>query len=111
MVREQISLDDVIQLLNGLVHADQNGITCLVEQRVPCNDKLGRHPTVQTSTDEEGHLVFGLLGILNGVFGVDDEGWGPIMAVFEDRADGCSVITKFQKTEDWKRCHSSDVNK
>lgn len=61
----------VITLLNELVEIDRDAIEKLVNYRVACNRKLGEHPTVQVGIEDDVHRV-GLVGILNGVVGVDD---------------------------------------
>lgn len=66
------------EFLNSLVQLDQEAMQKLADTRVPCNKSLVDHPTVQTSN---GHV--GLLGIINGLFGTDDRGWGHICATFD----------------------------
>jgi hypothetical protein len=86
MIREQISLQEVIGFLNQLVLIDHDAIRLLIETRVMCNQALADHPTVQVQAREEMDGIpgeVGVLGVLNGMFGVDDEGWGPIAACFE----------------------------
>lgn len=53
----------------------------LVESRVPCNDALADHPTVQVGEGPGGRPVVGLLGILNGL--VSD---GLLCAVYDDES-------------------------
>jgi hypothetical protein len=83
MVVEHVSVDDVIDYLNDLIQIDKPAVAALVANRVPCNEAMAQHPTVQVAAQNDGFHV-GLLGILNGMFGVDEAGWGPIMFVFED---------------------------
>lgn len=79
--------DDLIAFLNELLEYDRNAVGCLIANRVPCNEALGEHPTVQTGKQHGGYHV-GLLGLLNGYCGVHDDGerqgWGAVAAVFED---------------------------
>lgn len=100
--RESVTIDDTISLLNDALKLDPSALKALVEQRVPCNSALHNHSTIQT-----GHISpfdyplqggpegIGLLGVINGLFGVDSEGWRPVSAVFDD--DG--TLTRFQRTE------------
>jgi hypothetical protein len=76
-------VDRIIGLLNEMTQADREAVQLLVETRVPCNDALADHPTVQVHSERGRHTV-GLLGILNGILGADDEGWGYVCAVFDD---------------------------
>lgn len=80
----QVSLDETIQFLNGLLELDRPAIAALIANRVPCNESLANHPTVQVNAQHGGYWV-GILGILNGLFGIDEkDGWGYIVAVFDD---------------------------
>src|SRR5574343_1660981 len=79
-----------VDYLNGLIKIDRNAITALIEARVPCNDDLANHPTVQCHVDafcidENNNAVnksnIGILGIINGFIGEDvicacyDDNW------------------------------------
>lgn len=100
-VREQVSVDDVLAVLNEALELDPLAVTNLVEARLPCNDALSEHPTIQCgpSGGTTKHWQVGLLGILNGLFGIFDEdapeptGFGPIAAVV---AGG--YVTRFVRT-------------
>lgn len=94
MISESITLDHTIEFFNSLIQLDHVALRFLVECRVPCNEALAVHPTVQVVGAEEQAYV-GVLGVLNGLFGVDDDGWGGITAVFED--DG--TLTRFERTQ------------
>lgn len=94
MIHETRSVQETIDFLNELLKLDEPAITRLIESRVACNEDLTEHPTVQVQ-DVVGAPSVGLLGILNGLFGTDEKGWGPITAVVED--DG--TISSFKRTE------------
>ena len=95
MIKDFVSLDEVIKLLNDLVLLDPETMNNLVENRIVCNFEFADHPTVQVQ-DYEGsnQPCVGLLGILNGFFSIDDDGWGGITAVFDDKGK----LIKFQHT-------------
>lgn len=93
MINESVTIEQVLKLLNELVKLDPDCVAFLVEGRVSCNEAIANHPTVQVS-DYAGSPSVGLLGILNGIFGIDEKGYGPISAYFED--DG--TLTKFTRT-------------
>lgn len=63
----------ILKLLNAAVKADAAAIGKLVDHRVPCNDKLADHPTIQcgvVSTPESSDRpVVGMLGLINGILG------------------------------------------
>ncbi|HEV8702573.1 MAG TPA: hypothetical protein VGV60_14970 [Candidatus Polarisedimenticolia bacterium] len=86
---------DVVDLLNDASTKDAKAVRALIAARVECNAALGEHPTIQTgkiggrrlsrSTGVGGYEV-GLLGILNGIFGTFDNGWGCITAICDEHA-------------------------
>lgn len=82
-MNQTISIDDAISYLNDILSIDRPAIAALIANRVPCNEQLAEHPTVQVQPQHGGFHV-GLLGILNGMFGVDNLSHGPITVVFED---------------------------
>lgn len=89
----KVEIDDIIDALNDILSADPEAIQKLVETYIPCNDKLADHPTVQVQADEKGCKV-GLLGVLNGVLGADDNGLGYICACFDESGK----LTEFKIT-------------
>ena len=82
-IRTQVTLDETIDYLNGLIETDRVAIAALIANRVPCNQQLADHPTVQVFRQHGGYLV-GLLGILNGLFGVFEDMYSPIVFVFKE---------------------------
>lgn len=86
---QDITPTSAANYLNALLEIDRDAIEKLVKQRVPCNQNLALHPTAQVAGLDEGDgYEVGFLGILNGLFGVFDEGpytgWGPVAAYYED---------------------------
>jgi len=78
---------DVVDLLNDCFKRDPQAINALIANRVLCNGALADHPTVQVrmETHEGGYTYrVGLLGMLNGIFGVDDDGQGAIVMYIDD---------------------------
>jgi len=71
----------IVDFMNELVTFDKVAIAMLIENRMPCNKELGEHPTVQTMI-LDGKYYVGLLGILNGICGVDESGYGLISVEF-----------------------------
>lgn len=63
-------IEKILQVLNEAYLADPQAIHALVCNRVPCNEKLANHPTIQVQINpvfnEEVYIV-GLLGIINGI--------------------------------------------
>jgi len=89
--QDTVTVDQVIQLLNVAVVLDEQAMRLLFSHRTPCNLLLQEHPTIQVMATKEGGRRVGILGILNGMFGVRADGWGEITARFErvgDNAQG-----------------------
>lgn len=97
-IKPTVNVEDAIDLLNEILELDPAAAHALVENRVTCNDALADHASVQVQADNT-RLSVGLLGVLNGLFGSNEEGWGPIAAVFDD--DG-EVLLRFQPSRAWR---------
>ena len=73
-IREMISVDDVVDFLNDLLTIDRNFTEKLIMTRFKCNDELICHPTVQHLMNPEMTAAYaGFMGVINGLFGVDEE--------------------------------------
>jgi hypothetical protein len=104
MIKESITVDEAIALLNSMVKADPEATEKLVEQRVPCNIFMADHPTVQVQVIDSSGGEVGLLGVINGLFGVDDKGWGPVAAQFEgDSPETLGPLIGFGRSENFKK--------
>lgn len=82
-----ITKEQTVEVLNDIFKTDKDAIRNLIEYRVPCNDALKDHPTVQVLCKEDGSdPKVGLLGIINGIFGVNenDSGNGFIWCQFDE---------------------------
>ena len=100
-VSEGVDLDSVIVFLNQLIQIDSQAVGNLVENRVLCNEKMADHPTVQVGvvkTDTGERFEVGILGVINGLFGIDEDGHGGITAIVDD-TDG---LIKFVRTTEVK---------
>lgn len=94
MIRENITIDEALEVLNRALKADPVAMTALFGHRVGCNKKLGEDPEVQCwdfkkMTHEEYDV--GVMGIINGLFGVDKNNIGSICALWND---GCLLAFK-----------------
>ena len=92
MIKSSVTVEEVIDLLNEFIVVDPEAIHNLIEQRVECTDRLVKHATILVWQPEGEKPSVGLLGIINGIFGLDEDGWGPIAAVFEDEGK----LSRFQ---------------
>ncbi len=107
-IKESVTIEDVINLLNEAVAIDPDAMGDLIAQRVRCGFELADHPTIQVGLVKAGtpppptfdvpvdneidRYLVGFLGMLNGIFGSDVDQWGAISAVFDD--DGVLVAFK-----------------
>lgn len=82
--------DDAIEVLNRVHSADPTVLRTLIKFRVPCNAAVANDPSVQVTPD----TTVGVLGVLNGIFGIDGNGRGPIAAHYDDAGD----LTHFERT-------------
>jgi hypothetical protein len=62
------NVQKALNLLNEALARDPMALTQLVNARVPCNEKLTNHKTVQTGM-HGGEYKVGVLGLLNGILG------------------------------------------
>lgn len=83
-IKAAVTPAEAVEYLNSLIACDQHAITSLLEYRVPVRKALADHPTCQAVLVAPDEALVGLLGVLNGLFGVDDTGYGAISAVFDE---------------------------
>ena len=78
-----ISANRAIQVLNEALNIDHNAIEQIIEHRVTCNNKLADKTSIQviTSPHDNANLV-GALGLINGLFGLREDGYGFIVAIY-----------------------------
>lgn len=76
---------NAVEVLNRIHSKDPTVLPALIFFRTPCNDELAHDDTVQVGRVEGTIDKFevGFLGVLNGIFGVDETGWGYIYAHFD----------------------------
>jgi len=93
-VKRSLALS-IVCTLNEALKTDRDAIEALIEHRVPCNEKMMKHPTIQATI--EG---LGMLGVINGIVGTIEEGprkgWGLVTAVFTN--DG--KLVRFMLTDE-----------
>ena len=78
MISETISIDDVVEYLNSVLEADPLALRALLCTFIPCNKKLAKHPTaVVNPAWHEGYTI-GVIGLINGMFGVGEDNYPAI---------------------------------
>ena len=102
-MKDSITIDETIELLNSMLNADRPATAALVANRVPCNEALADHDTIQVS-EQNGGFHVGLLGVINGLFGVDEYGWGPIATVWTHDVGEFGFLERFERAK--PRCCS-----
>ncbi len=95
----------VVEYLDELIKIDPKAMQALVEARVPCGDALSDHPTVQCGIRKDGEgAEVGLIGILNGLCGALEDGYGAVSVIVEQ--DGTLQGARLLTPED--RGHHED---
>lgn len=79
---DEEKVKEVIDTLNRIHTKDPTVLPTLISFRVPCNEELAGDPTVQVGKSENGWNV-GLLGILNGICGVNASDIGFVAAYYD----------------------------
>jgi hypothetical protein len=74
----------IAALLNHMLQIDPEATAALIEARVPCNDKLADHPSIQVHQDDDGACTVGVLGILNGLCNTRSKDGVFVIAVYKD---------------------------
>lgn len=83
-IKQTITIDEAIAFLDSLVKIDPGAMAALINARVPCNDAMRDHPTVQVAANKDGsNARVGFLGIMNGLFGADENHCGAIAAYYD----------------------------
>ena len=77
MLKKQVKPKEVVDYLNNLLKTDRFAVETLFNIRVLCNDRMAKHSTVQVGKFFQRYFV-GIIGIINGMFGADKNGWGCI---------------------------------
>lgn len=111
MIKDSVTVDDVIELLNDAFAKDPEAMNQLAQARVVCNDALADHSTIQVG-QFGGEYKVGIIGILNGIFGINDRGWGVISGDFEVICpNGHELPDKISTISKCPTCNESVVSK
>jgi len=84
MFKKSITPEEVVEFLNEAIKLNSSAMHMLINSRVQCNEALAKHPTIQVMKGPQGvDWSVGMLGILNGIFGINENGYGCIVADFD----------------------------
>jgi hypothetical protein len=96
---------EAVRVLNEAIALDPEAVRRICNARAPCNEELSVHPTIQVGSGAsvgrpEHDWLVGVLGIVNGICGVDDNGWGFVGIDFDEA--GKPIKARLLGTEDRK---------
>ena len=112
MLKESVTIEDVIALLNDACEKDLDAMDALAKARVACNDALAAHPTIQVGKLGGDEYKVGIIGILNGIFGTADDGYGAIAGTFDILCpNGHELPEKFSTIDKCPECGSLVASK
>lgn len=97
-------IDRAVQVLNEALEADRACIDRMFRTEFPCNETLGDHRSIQVGPSfwpDRDHQVVRMLGIINGIFGVDENNRGPIAMQVNGSDEDPSGVVSFSRTADW----------
>jgi len=100
MIRNPVSIEQALEVLNRAVRSDREAVENLLDQRVECNDTLADDPEIQIGLHLNGKSTLSFLGLLNGIFGENEDRWGAIVAVYKLR---CSENWEHEVSENQLR--------
>ena len=101
--RNEVTVSQVVELLNQALKIDSIAITNLVRTRVVCNRGLANHQTIQVGlapgcdpedNPKDHEYEVGLLGLINGLFGIDEKQWGAIAAEMDKAGHICNFLVR-----------------
>jgi len=95
MLRRFITVEDVCSLLNEFLKMDPVCATALISHKEACNEAVTKHPIIQVFQYENEPPKVGLMGLLNGMFGVRDDSRGAICYEIDS---GTNKIISFKPT-------------
>jgi hypothetical protein len=79
----QESAQQAVDVLNQALAADPKAIQLLFDYRVSVGDTVADHESIMVRTKQGKHTL-GVLGLLNGILGLNEKGTGPVMAEIDD---------------------------
>lgn len=94
-----------IRVLNEALAADPAAVRALFAVRAPANALLTQHPTIQVICGKAGahdpgppSCSVGVLGLINGLFGVGADGYGKVTAIYDNEPGQPEQLLRFERT-------------
>ena len=82
MIKKSVTIEEVVDYLNDLLKTDHKAIQAMFNERFRVSKALANHPTMQVISYREVYFSAGIIGLLNGMFGVDDNGDGSLAVCY-----------------------------
>jgi hypothetical protein len=102
-IKQSITPQEVVDFLNALILQDPKAVNTMFVARVPCNENLAKHPTVQVMPGNiKGTHYCGVMGIINGIFGADEQGYGCI-SMKGQKIGNKFIVSGFEMLNDKKQ--------
>lgn len=102
MIRHSITLPEIVDFFNEIYVADPKAVRALLLAAFACNRKLAAHPRM-VITHVNRKPAIGMMAILNSLFGVDEEGIGPLSVVENGRTLRFSHTRIFEQPEQYAK--------
>ena len=97
-LKEVVNIDEAVDYLNELFRIDPMALKYLLDYHVLCNAELAEHFTCQVSKSKnDGRDRVGILGVINGMFGITEDGMGAICANFDDVTGELQGFSRFKQ--------------
>jgi hypothetical protein len=103
-VERVVTVEHAVRVLQRAFEADPEAMRLLFSTRTRCNEELSRDPSIQVAKKTEHDMYsehgepysLGFMGLLNGIFGVDEERWGAIAAKISMEEDPHPVWGRYR---------------
>jgi len=96
MIKNALDIGKAVARLNALVEMDPDGMKSVCEARTPVNPEMAEHkdlPVLVAKQGEQTFYLMGPLGLVNYLFGMDqDAGMGAIAGIFEVACGKCGLL-------------------
>jgi len=110
MIRESVTIQDVIDYLNKMLQVDPDLMAMFVNTRFDLNKPLDDYPQ-EIQVMQSAKPALGIIGLLNGLFGTIEDGpqkgWGPLMIAMDK--SNHFILHEFVRTEAYMKKHEDAI--
>lgn len=93
----RIAVEEAVKVLNRINEADPSVMPTLIRMRVPCNEAVRDDETVQVGSSNGVDYEVGILGLINGIFGIDENHYGFIYAYMGAEGTVIRFVSKWER--------------